>query len=223
METVQGEAGVVTASPKYFKQLRHRCDETGTLLILDEVQTGFGRTGKFWGFEHYDIIPDIIVCAKAMGGGMPIGAFIAPQHIMDVLKTKPILGHISTFGGHPVSAAAALANLKVLTESGLISEVDAKAKLFKKYLRHSAIREIRNKGLLMAVAFESFEIIKAVIDRAMELGLLTDWFLFRNNTLRLAPPLIITEAEIKSACTLLLAAIDDVLNQVPKNTVLNVA
>ncbi|SDE23994.1 Acetylornithine/succinyldiaminopimelate/putrescine aminotransferase [Pricia antarctica] len=211
LETVQGEAGVMAASRYYFKQLRQRCDATGTLLILDEVQTGFGRTGKFWGFEHYDIVPDIVVCAKAMGGGMPIGAFIAPQHIMDVLKRKPILGHISTFGGHPVSAAAALANLNVLTESRLIEEVETKAELFKKYLRHPAILEIRNMGLLMAVEFKSFEIVKAVIDRAMEMGLLTDWFLFRNNALRLAPPLIISEAEIKSACGRLLAAVDDVL------------
>ena len=219
LETVQGEAGVVAASQEYFKQLRQRCDATGTLLILDEVQTGFGRTGRFWGFEHYDIVPDIIVCAKAMGGGMPIGAFIAPQHIMDVLKRKPILGHISTFGGHPVSATAAMANLKVLIESTLIEQVDHKAELFRKYLKHPAIKEIRNMGLLMAVQFVSFEIVKAIIDRAMELGLLTDWFLFRSNALRLAPPLIITEAEIKSACELILSAVDDVLARVPMKRV----
>lgn len=219
LETVQGEAGVAVASPEYFKQVRQRCDATGALLILDEVQTGFGRTGRFWGFEHYDIVPDIIVCAKAMGGGMPIGAFIAPQHIMDVLKKKPILGHISTFGGHPVSAAAALANLKVLTESGLIAQVETKAGLFKEYLKHPAIRKIRSMGLLMAVEFESFEIVKAVIDRSMERGLLTDWFLFRNKALRLAPPLIISEAEIMSACEIMLSAIDDVWYQVSKKAV----
>lgn len=208
LETVQGEAGVVSASENYFKKLRQRCDDTGALLILDEVQTGFGRTGKFWGFEHYDIAPDIVVCAKGMGGGMPIGAFIAPRHIMAVLKTKPILGHISTFGGHPVSAAASLATLEVLTEGTLIEAVEDKAELFKEYLDHPAIREIRNKGLLMAVEFESFEMAKAVIDKALELGVLTDWFLFRNNALRLAPPLIITEPEIKMACNLLIKAIE---------------
>ena len=211
LETVQGEAGVIEGSKKYFTALRRRCDKTGTLLILDEVQTGFGRTGKFWGFDHYDIVPDIIVCAKAMGGGMPIGGFIAPRHIMDVLKKKPILGHISTFGGHPISAAAALANLKVLTGSGLIEAVEGKAELFKKYLRHPAIREIRNVGLLMAVEFESFEIVKEVLDKALELGVLTDWFLFHNNCMRLAPPLIITEPEIQIACDIILSAVEDVL------------
>ncbi len=211
LETVQGEAGVITASREYYKQLRQRCNETGALLILDEVQTGFGRTGKFWGFEYYDIVPDVLVCAKGMGGGMPIGAFIAPQHIMSVLKKNPILGHITTFGGHPVSAAAALATLEVLTSGKLIEEVAYKASLFKKYLQHPAILEIRNMGLMMAVEFESFELVKAVIDKALEMGVLTDWFLFHNNAMRIAPPLIITEQEIKIACECILTAIEKVL------------
>lgn len=208
LETVQGEAGIITATSDYFHQLRKQCDKTGTLLILDEIQTGFGRTGKFWAFEHYGIVPDIIVSAKGMGGGMPIGAFIAPQHIMSVLKKKPILGHITTFGGHPVSAAAALATLEVLKENPWIDEVEHKANLFKKYLNHPAIQEIRNKGLMMAVEFESFELVKAIIDNALELGILTDWFLFHNNALRLAPPLIITEEEIRIACDIILEAIE---------------
>ena len=211
LETVQGEAGIITASPDYFKRLRQQCDETGALLILDEIQTGFGRTGRFWAFEHYDIVPDIVVCAKGMGGGMPIGAFIAPQQIMSVLKKKPVLGHITTFGGHPVSAAASLATLEVLREGTLIDEVEYKANLFKEYLRHPAIREIRNKGLMMAVEFETFDIVKSIIDKALELGILTDWFLFHNNALRIAPPLVITEQEIKTACDRIIDAINESL------------
>ena len=211
LETVQGEAGVITASPDYFKRLRQQCDETGALLILDEIQTGFGRTGRFWAFEHYDIVPDIVVCAKGMGGGMPIGAFIASQQIMSVLKKKPVLGHITTFGGHPVSAAASLATLEVLREGTLIDEVEYKATLFKEFLRHPAIREIRNKGLMMAVEFETFDLVKSIIDKALKLGVLTDWFLFHNNALRIAPPLVITEQEIKTASDRIIDAINESL------------
>lgn len=209
METVQGEAGIRVATQEYFSALRKRCDETGTLLILDEIQAGFGRTGKFWAFEHYGIAPDIIVCAKGMGGGMPIGAFVAPQEIMSVFKNNPLLGHISTFGGHPVSSAAALATIKVLKEENLVEAVEAKAEQIKGLLQHPKIKGIRNKGLMMAVEFETFEVLKPIIDRAIELGVITDWFLFCEDSMRIAPPLTITEEEISAACTLILQAIEE--------------
>lgn len=209
VETVQGEAGIMVSCANYLQALRKRCDETGTLLILDEIQTGFGRTGKFWGFEHYGIMPDILVCAKGMGGGMPIGAFISSQKMMAVFKNNPILGHITTFGGHPVSAAASLATLRVIQEEKLVEQVAQKAELFKSLLVHPKIKGIRNKGLMMAVAFESFEVLKPIIDRAIELGVITDWFLFCDNAMRIAPPLIITEEEIKKACKIILQAIEE--------------
>ncbi|MDQ3535653.1 MAG: aspartate aminotransferase family protein [Bacteroidota bacterium] len=209
IETVQGEAGLRIAAKEYFHALRKRCDETGALLILDEIQSGFGRTGKFWGFEQYDIHPDILICAKGMGGGMPIGAFISSKKIMSVLKNNPILGHITTFGGHPMSAAASLATLQVIQSEKLLQGVEEKANLFKKYLKHPAIKEIRNVGLMMAVEFESFDILKPIIDKAIELGVVTDWFLFCNKSMRIAPPLIIKEAEIKKACEIILQSIDE--------------
>lgn len=209
VETVQGEAGIRVSTKEYFQALRKRCDETGTLLILDEIQTGFGRTGKFWGFQHYDIVPDVITCAKGMGGGMPISAFISSKDKMAVFKNNPILGHISTFGGHPVSCVASLATIETIHQEQLLDKVEQKANLFKTLLVHPKIKQVRNKGLLMAVEFESFEVLKPIIDKAMELGVLTDWFLNCDNSLRIAPPLIITEEQIKEACQLLLQAIDE--------------
>lgn len=208
LETIQGEAGVRVACKEYFQALRQRCDETGTLLILDEIQAGFGRTGKFWAFAHFGIVPDILVCAKGMGGGMPIGAFIANKEVMGVFKNNPLLGHITTFGGHPVSSAASLATLKILLEEDLISQVEAKANLFKSLLIHPKIKEIRNKGLMMAVEFDSFEVLKPIIDRAIELGVITDWFLFCDDSMRIAPPLVITEDQIREASHLILQAIE---------------
>ena len=207
VETVQGEAGVQMAEASYFKALKQKCEHLGVLLILDEIQCGFGRTGKFWAFEHYGVIPDIVVSAKALGGGMPIGAFIASEKIMSVLKNNPILGHITTFGGHPVSAAASLAALNVIHDENLLSGVEEKANLFKKYLTSPAIKSIRNKGLMMAVEFESFEVLKQVIDRAIELGVITDWFLYCDKAMRIAPPLIITDDEILQACEIINQAI----------------
>ncbi|GMQ23474.1 aspartate aminotransferase family protein [Algoriphagus sp. oki45] len=209
IETIQGEAGIRVACREYFQALRKRCDETGTLLILDEIQAGFGRTGKFWAFEHFEIEPDILVCAKGMGGGMPIGAFIANKEVMGVFKNNPILGHITTFGGHPVSAAASLATIQVLKEEKLIDQVEQKANLIKSLLVHPKIKAIRNKGLMMAVEFESFEVLKKIIDRAIELGVITDWFLFCDDSMRIAPPLIISNDEIKTACQLILQAIEE--------------
>ncbi|MHC2990094.1 aminotransferase class III [Pontibacter sp. HJ8] len=212
LETVQGEAGVRIPNKSYMQQLRQRCTEVGALLILDEIQTGFGRTGTFWAFEQFGIEPDILLCAKGMGGGMPIGAFIAPQEIMAVFKNDPILGHLTTFGGHPVSCAASLATLQTIREENLLEGVERKANLFRQLLVHPRIIGIRNCGLMMAAEFESFEVLKAVIDRAILNGVLTDWFLFCDNSMRIAPPLTITEEQIQEACTILLNTIDEVLD-----------
>ena len=209
IETVQGEAGVRVADEEYFRALRKTCDDHGALLITDEIQCGFGRTGKLWAFEHYGIIPDIVVAAKGMGGGMPIGAFMSSQEIMAVFKNDPILGHITTFGGHPVSAAASLATIRVIHEEGLLTDVDKKAEIFKKRLYHPLIQETRNKGLMMAVEFEDFEILKPIIDKAIDRGVLTDWFLFCDNSMRIAPPLNISEEEIHWACDQILASLED--------------
>ncbi|PSR53243.1 aspartate aminotransferase family protein [Adhaeribacter arboris] len=210
IETVQGEAGVRLPEPGYLPALRARCNQTGTLLILDEIQAGFGRTGTFWAFEQFGMEPDILVCAKGMGGGMPIGAFIASQEIMGSLKNSPLLGHITTFGGHPVSCAASLATLNILRHSNFIQQVPAKAKLFQQLLVHPLIKNIRHCGLLMAAEFESFAVLKPVIDQAIKNGVLTDWFLFCDNAMRLAPPLTITENEIKEACAIILKSINEV-------------
>ena len=210
VETIQGEAGVRIASKEYFKALRTKCDQHGCLLILDEIQSGYGRTGKFWAFEHYDIIPDIVVCAKGMGGGMPIGAFIATREVMQSLTREPVLGHITTFGGHPLSAAAALATIKVIEEEKLITDVEKKAELFKECLDHDRIRNIRHKGLMMAVDFESYDVLKPIIDQAINGGVITDWFLFCDHSMRIAPPLTINNAQIVDACKVIRQAIQNV-------------
>lgn len=216
IEVISGEAGVRVPSVAYHQALRKRCNETHTLLIYDEIQTGFGRTGTFWAFEQFGAMPDVLLCAKGMGGGMPIGAFIAPQEIMSVFKNNPILGHITTFGGHPVSCAASLATLEVVQET-LSSQEDlsiaAKGELIKSLLKHPKIKEIRGNGLMLAVEFDSFEVLKPIIDRAIQQGaagngVITDWFLFCDNSMRIAPPLIITNDQIKEACAIILAAID---------------
>jgi acetylornithine/succinyldiaminopimelate/putrescine aminotransferase len=203
IEVVQGEAGVRLAPAGYMQALQSRCTAMGCLLILDEIQTGFGRTGSFWAFEQQDIYPDILLSAKGMGGGMPIGAFMAPKHIMACLRQQPILGHITTFGGHPVSAAASLATLQVIETEQLTQSVAAKATLIKTLLQSPKIVDIRHAGLMMAVEFESFDLLKKIIDKALSLGLITDWFLFCDNSMRIAPPLTITKTEIKEACHIL--------------------
>ena len=211
METVQGEAGVRTSENGYLQAVSERCNQTGTLLVLDEIQCGFGRTGSFWAFEQFGIVPDILLCAKGMGGGMPIGAFISSEEIMGVFRNNPILGHMTTFGGHPVSCAASLATLEVIQQENLLAGVESKANLFKEKLRHPAIKAIRNCGLMMAAEMESFDVLKPVIDQAILDGVLTDWFLFCDNSMRIAPPLTITEEEIETACQIILGAIDKVL------------
>ena len=208
IETVQGEAGVRIASPSYFQALRARCHETGTLLVLDEIQCGFGRTGTFWAFEQYGIVPDILVCAKGMGGGMPLGALISSDEIVSVLKNNPILGHITTFGGHPVCCAASLATLHVIEEENLLEQVFPKEALFLELLHHPKIKAVRSKGLMMAVEFSSFAEMKPIIDAAIQKGVITDWFLFCDSSMRIAPPLTISEEEIRYACRVLLEAIE---------------
>lgn len=182
-----------------------RCNEVGALLVLDEIQCAFGRTGAMFSFEHYNVVPDVLCLAKAMGGGMPVGAFIASNEIMQVLTNNPILGHITTFGGHPVCCAAGLAALKVLQAENWISQVETKEKLFRKLLVHPKIKAIRGKGLLLAVEFDSYEQNKALIDKCIADGLLTDWFLFNAHSMRIAPPLCITEDEIAQACATILS------------------
>ena len=207
IETIQGEAGIRQASIEYFQKLRKKCTEVGALLILDEIQTGFGRTGKFWAFNHYDIVPDILLTAKGMGGGMPIGAFIASQEIFSVFKNDPVLGHITTFGGNPVCCAAALATLEIIIEENLCSDIESKERIFHELLVHPIIKEVRSKGLMIAVEFESFEILKQIIDRCIENGVIVDWFLHCDNSMRIAPPLIITEKQIREACQIILNSI----------------
>ena len=208
IEIIAGEAGVRIPEYQYFIKLRRQCDLTGTLLIIDEIQTGFGRTGTFWAFQQFGFYPDVLLCAKGMGGGMPIGAFIANQKIMSVFKNNPILGHITTFGGHPVSCAASLATLNVILEENLLEKIEDKAQIFKDLLVHEKIKEVRNQGLIMAVEFENFDTLKPIIDRAIEKGVITDWFLFCDNSMRIAPPLIITEEEIIKACSVILSVIN---------------
>lgn len=210
LETIQGEAGVRVPDLAYLQALRKRCSETGTLLILDEIQCGYGRTGKLFAFEHFGIVPDILMIAKGMGGGMPIGAFISSTEIMDVLKENPILGHITTFGGHPVSCAAGLATLETLLEEKWMDAVPAKETLFRKHLNHPKIKEIRGKGLMLSIEVGSFERVEKVSKYCQNNGLIIDWFLHCETALRIAPPLIISEAEIKEACNIIKQALDNV-------------
>lgn len=208
VELIQAEAGVILPSDTFLLALRNRCTETGTLLIVDEVQTGYGRTGKLFTFEHYSIVPDILCLAKGFGGGLPLGAFISSQQIMTSLSTNPELGHITTFGGNAVCCAAGLATLNTIIAEKLSEEVEGKQKLFVSLLKHPLIKEVRAKGLLIAVEFESFEINKKIIDACIQQGVIVDWFLFNMKSMRIAPPLIITEKEIRLACAIILEAMD---------------
>lgn len=213
IETIQGEAGIRVPSKEYLIALRKKCTETGTLLVFDEIQCGFGRTGSLFGFENFDVVPDVLLLAKGIGGGMPIGAFIASKEIMSVFTEKPILGHITTFGGHPVCCAAGLATLEVIKSENLVAQVNDKGDLFKKLLVHPAIKEVRGKGLMIAVEFDDYETNKAIIDACIEDGLITDWFLHCSNSMRIAPPLTIDESEIKEACAIILKNINQVISK----------
>jgi acetylornithine/succinyldiaminopimelate/putrescine aminotransferase len=200
VETVQGEAGIYPPDPAWIKALRARCDEMGALLILDEIQAGMGRTGRLFAFEKYGIIPDILLLAKGFGGGMPLGAFIARRELMQLLSHDPVLGHITTFGGHPVCAAAGLATLEFLLKSDLLSQVDAKEALFKSLLSHPQIKEIRSAGLWLAVDLGDAALVQQAIRHCLHHGVITDWFLFNDQSLRISPPLTISESEIRLAC-----------------------
>jgi acetylornithine/N-succinyldiaminopimelate aminotransferase len=204
IEPVQGEAGVIQAESKFLSLLRLRCSETGALLVFDEIQTGIGRTGKLFYFEHENIIPDVLLTAKAFGGGMPLGAFISSSEIMKSLSENPALGHITTFGGHPVCCAASLVALKVLLRDKLIEQVAKKEQLFISLLKDSsAIKEIRSQGLLIAIELENEEAVQKTIRKCLDKGLLLDWFLFNPQSIRIAPPLIITEEEILEVCEII--------------------
>lgn len=210
LESVQAERGVMAASVEWMQALRKKCDEHGVLLMLDEIQTGFGRTGKLFAFEHYGIVPDILLLGKALGGGMPLGAFIANRSIMSQLSSNPVLGHITTFGGHPVACAAGNAAFEFLINQNLIRDIDRKQKIFVDHIKHPLIRNIRSMGFMMALEFDSYETNKRVIDTCIEMGVFTDWFLFASHCMRISPPFIITDDEIKEACATILLACDKV-------------
>lgn len=212
LETIQGEAGVRVPDRDYMKSLRKRCDEVGALLVLDEIQTGFGRTGRMFAFEHFDIRPDILLLAKGMGGGMPIGAFIADREIMGVLKDNPILGHITTFGGHPVSCAAGLASLDLILNERLYESVADKEHLFRKLLVHPRIRDVRGIGLMLTIQLDTFATVEKLCSLCVSEGILIDWFLHCDNAVRIAPPLIINETEIVRACAIILNCLEQVPN-----------
>jgi acetylornithine/succinyldiaminopimelate/putrescine aminotransferase len=246
MEVVQAEAGVIAADAGWLKRVRAKCDETGALLIFDEIQTGFGRTGTLWAFEKYDIVPDILLLGKALGGGLPLGAFISSHEKMQALTNNPVLGHISTFAGHPVCCAAGLAGFELLmadffchkdttAQSGtkdtflmdnghkdtktqsatkgnhLVHDLYQKEKLFHSLLKHGQIKEVRSSGLLMAVELESAEVCQSVCHACVKAGVVTDWFLFAPHCLRIAPPLIISDEEIRWSCKVILDSIDKVV------------
>ena len=207
VEPVQGEAGAVPADNNFLLMLRQKCDETGTLLIFDEVQTGIGRTGTFFAFQSYQVKPDILVSAKALGGGMPLGAFISSVQIMNCLAVNPPLGHITTFGGHPVSCSAALAAIQVIEEDKLLERVFVCEAQFRKALVHPEILQISGKGLLLAVHLSDESKVKKVIKSCLEQGLVTDWFLFNDKALRIAPPLCISDEEIQKSCEIILQSL----------------
>jgi acetylornithine/N-succinyldiaminopimelate aminotransferase len=200
IEPIQGGTGFVTASNNFLQKVREKCNETQTLLIFDEIQTCFGRLGTLFGFEKYDVIPDILCIAKGMGGGMPIGAFISSWELMNLLTFKPKLGHITTFGGHPINCAASLATLEHLLASDVMQKVDEKEQLFRLHLKHPKIKEIRGNGLMLAIEFDDEELAKKVVEQSLENGLILFYFLFTKTAIRITPPLTITDKEIIEGC-----------------------
>ncbi len=215
MEPAQSEAGIVEAPKKWYEAIRTKCDETGTLLIFDEIQTGFGRCGKLFAMQKIGVTPDIVLLGKALGGGMPLGAFVADKKIMDAFSSNPVLGHITTFGGHPVSCVAGHEALKIVKELFATNEnfVIEKEQLFLENLQHPAIKKVASYGLLIAIHFENYALNKKIIDQCIHNGLFTDWFLFADHALRIAPPLVITKKEIETACALIIKSINEVTNE----------
>ncbi|MDR3227299.1 MAG: aspartate aminotransferase family protein [Prevotellaceae bacterium] len=209
-EPIQGEAGIIVPTNDFLKKLRKRCDEKNVLLIFDEIQTGFGRTGKLFAFEQYNVIPDILCVAKSMGGGMPLGAFISSNKIMSALKTNPALGYITTFGGHPVSCAAALASLNIIIDEKLLQQVNEKSNLFRQLLTHKKIKEVRGEGLFFAVELACSQLRERFINKGIEHGLLSDWFLFCDTAFRISPPLTITNNQIKEIVNIINSILDEI-------------
>ena len=213
LETIQGGAGFIQPENDYLKKVRERCNEVGAIMILDEIQPGFGRTGKLFGFQNYDVIPDIVVMGKGMGGGMPVGAFTASSAMMDLLSHNPKLGHITTFGGHPVIAAACLATLKEITETSLMSDALAKEKLFRSLLVHPLIEEVRGKGLMLAAMTKTPDITNEVILKCQDKGLILFWLLFEGCAIRITPPLTISEEEIREGSAIILQVMDEIIQK----------
>ncbi|MBA4196133.1 MAG: aspartate aminotransferase family protein [Chitinophaga sp.] len=212
MEIVQAEAGIIQPNKNWLQRIRKKCNDVCALVIADEIQSGFGRTGTLFAFEQYGIVPDILLLGKALGGGMPLGAFIADKKLMNALTNNPVLGHITTFGGHPVSCAAGKAALEFLVKGNFINIVKEKEVILQEQLQHKKIRAVRTGGLWAAVEFDSFETNHAVIQKCIANGVITDWFLFAANCLRVAPPLTITNEELITLCAVIKQSIDEVLN-----------
>ncbi len=211
-EPIQAEMGIHAPSVEWLQALYKKCKEVGAMLVLDEIQTGFGRTGTLFAFEQFGIVPDVLLLGKALGGGMPLGAFVSSTANMNAFTENPVLGHITTFGGHPVCCAAGLAALQFLLDEQLMNGVAEKSKLFQSLLVHPMIKQVRSAGLLIAIEFDSYDTNKKVIDRCIEKGVFTDWFLFASQCMRVAPPLIISEEEIRSACAVILESCDSFYN-----------
>ena len=209
VEPVQGEAGIILPDAGFLHKLREKCQQQGAMLIFDEIQTGFGRTGRLFAMDLFEVVPDIVLFAKSLGGGLPLGAFVSSKKIMSSLCNNPALGHITTFGGHPLSCAAGLASLKYIIDNDLVSMVEKKGLLFRKLLDHPSIREIRGMGLLMAVELEDEDIVKRLIEKCIDKGLVTDWFLFNGKCFRISPPLIISEKETEFACNVILESLNE--------------
>ncbi len=211
LETVQAESGVAAPRKNWLQALREKCNEQGALLIFDEIQAGFGRTGSLWAFEQFDVVPDILLLGKALGGGMPLGAFIADKKLMQKISFNPVLGHITTFGGHPVSCAAGKAAFEILLSENYIKDVADKERMFVEKLKHPSIKRVNHFGLWMSLQFESTEMAQKIIHACIKNGLITDWFLFAPDCLRIAPPLTITKDEIDKVCAAILKSIDEVI------------
>jgi acetylornithine/N-succinyldiaminopimelate aminotransferase len=210
VEPIQGDAGVRIPSKEFLKALRDRCSEVGAMLIFDEIQTGFGRTGKLFAFEHYNVVPDLLTIGKAFGGGMPIGGFVSSKENMKAFTFNPELGHITTFGGHPVCCAAALASLELISDNKLLNQIEGKGQLFEDLLSHSLVKEIRRKGLFFAIELETADLVQQVVEGCKERGVLTFWFLSNPRSFRIAPPLIITEQEIKASCEVIIEVMNSI-------------
>ena len=209
VEMIQSEAGYVVGDPLFLKALEKRCKETGALLVIDEIQTGMGRTGKMFAFEHFNLNPDIVLLAKGLGGGMPIGCFVAGKNVMQVFSENPVLGHLTTFGGHPVNCAAAIATTEEIINKKMMENIDKKERLFRRYLVHPHIVFIQGKGLMLSVDLGNEQRVQKVIAYCLEKGVILDWFLFNSHSLRIAPPLIITLGEIKKVCNIIVEALGD--------------